>query len=60
MTLSLPPFTKAVTWLLGLNTAVFLLMLLLPLLRLGIVAEYIGYFCEKCCPVCRQKPAAKE
>src|ERR1700739_1485198 len=46
LTVSRPPFTKAVTWLLGINTGVFLLMQLLPLLRLGIVAEYIGYFCE--------------
>ncbi len=45
MTLSLPPFTKAVTWLLGINTGVFLLMELLPLLRLGIVAAYIGDYC---------------
>jgi len=29
MTLSLPPFTKAVTWLVGINTAVYLLMELL-------------------------------
>jgi membrane associated rhomboid family serine protease len=29
MTLSLPPFTKAVTWLLGINTSVYLLMELL-------------------------------
>ena len=29
MTLSLPPFTKAVTWLLGINTGIFLLMELL-------------------------------
>jgi membrane associated rhomboid family serine protease len=46
MTLSLPPFTKAVTWLLGINTGIFLLMELLPLLRLGIVAAYIDYYCE--------------
>jgi len=46
MMLSLPPFTKAVTWLLGINTGIFLLMSLLPLVRLGIVAEYIAYFCE--------------
>ena len=26
MTLSLPPFTRAVTWLLAINTAVFLLL----------------------------------
>jgi membrane associated rhomboid family serine protease len=46
MTLSLPPFTRAVTWLLGINTGVFLLMELLPLLRLGVVASYIGYYGE--------------
>ena len=46
MTLSLPPFTKAVTWLLGINTGVFLLMALLPLIRLGIVKEYIDYYCD--------------
>ena len=39
MTLSLPPFTRAVTWLLGINTAIFLLMELLPLLRLDIQRE---------------------
>jgi len=21
--------------------------------------RYVGYYCEKCCPACRQKPAAK-
>jgi membrane associated rhomboid family serine protease len=45
MTLSLPPFTRAVTWLLGINTGIFLLMVLLPLLRLGIVNAYIGHYC---------------
>ncbi|HUD66762.1 MAG TPA: rhomboid family intramembrane serine protease [Candidatus Sulfotelmatobacter sp.] len=45
MTLSLPPFTKAVTWLLGINTGVYLLMELLPLLRLGVVPVFIGYYC---------------
>jgi len=45
MTLSLPPFTRAVTWLLGINTAIFLVMELLPLLRLDFVAAYIGYHC---------------
>src|SRR5579863_998276 len=45
MTLSLPPFTRAVSWLLGINTGIFLLMALLPLIRLGIVNEYIGYDC---------------
>ena len=34
MTLSLPPFTKAVTWLLGINTAIFLLRFLLELFGL--------------------------
>ena len=34
MTLSLPPFTKAVTWLLGINTAVFLLRFVLELAHL--------------------------
>jgi membrane associated rhomboid family serine protease len=47
MTLSLPPFTKAVSWLLGINTAIFLLqgLLSLSLFRLDIVNVYIGYFC---------------
>jgi membrane associated rhomboid family serine protease len=45
MTLSLPPFTKAVIWLLGINTGIFLLMALLPLLRLSIVDAYIEYYC---------------
>src|SRR5580765_7597385 len=31
MTLSLPPFTKAVTWLVGINTGVFLLRFVLEL-----------------------------
>jgi len=44
MTLSLPPFTRAVVWLLGINTGVFLLVLILPMLHLGIVAAYIGYY----------------
>ena len=46
MTLSLPPFTKAVTWLLGINTGIFLIRELLPLLRLGIVDAYIKIYCE--------------
>ena len=33
MTLSLPPFTKAVTWLLGINTGIYLLLLLLMRLQ---------------------------
>ena len=44
MTLSLPPFTKAVTWLLGINTAIFLLQGLLSLFRLDIVNDYIGHY----------------
>jgi len=40
MTLSFPPFTRAVIWLLVLNTGIFLLMELLGLTRLG-VDEYI-------------------
>jgi membrane associated rhomboid family serine protease len=46
MTLSLPPFTRALTWLLGINTGIFLLMALLPLLRLGIVNDYIDHYCD--------------
>ena len=26
---------------------------------LHIPTRYIGYFCGKCCPACREKPAAK-
>jgi len=43
MTLSLPPFTRAVTWLLGINTAVFLLMELMGLARLRTVAYIFDY-----------------
>jgi membrane associated rhomboid family serine protease len=43
MTLSLPPFTRGVTWLLGINTAVFLLMELLSMLRLPGVAYIFNY-----------------
>ena len=46
MTLSLPPFTRAVTWLIGINTGVFLLMALLSLIHTPFVAsiqEYILY-----------------
>src|ERR1700727_1914879 len=46
MTLSLPPFTRALTWLLGINTGILLLMALLPLLRLGIVNDYIDHYCD--------------
>jgi len=41
MTLSLPPFTRAVTWLLGLNTGVFLLMELLGVVGLRAPYEFI-------------------
>ena len=44
MTLSLPPFTRAVTWLLGINTGIFLLMEVLGLARLPIVGYVIDYF----------------
>lgn len=45
MTLSLPPFTRAVTWLIGINTAVFLLMGLFSLARIPI-GLYIEYYCR--------------
>jgi membrane associated rhomboid family serine protease len=44
MTLSLPPFTKAVSWLIGINTAVFLLVLLLDMLRIPFGAILRDYF----------------
>jgi membrane associated rhomboid family serine protease len=44
MTLSLPPFTKAVSWLIGINTAVFLLVLLLDTLRIPFGAILRDYF----------------
>ena len=40
MTLSLPPFTKAVTWLIGINTGVFLLMGLLSVVRIPVRGVY--------------------
>ena len=46
MTLSLPPFTKAVTWLIGINTGVFLLMALLSVIHtpfVGYIQQYILY-----------------
>ena len=47
MTLSLPPFTKAVTWLLGINTAFYLLKLLSglvfgELLVRGFLLQYLA------------------
>lgn len=44
MTLSLPPFTRAVTWLLGINTGVFLLMELFGMARVPVVGYVIDYF----------------
>jgi membrane associated rhomboid family serine protease len=41
MTLSFPPFTRAVIWLLSINTAIFLLMELFPLVRLGGIDNWI-------------------
>jgi membrane associated rhomboid family serine protease len=43
MTLSLPPFTRAVTWLVGINTSIFLLMELFGLARLPVVEYVIDY-----------------
>lgn len=43
MTLSLPPFTKAVTWLIGINTGVFLLMALLSVIHTPFVAAIQNY-----------------
>src|SRR5438270_8847346 len=45
MTLSLPPFTKAVTWLIGINTTIFLLRFALELAHLPATAfaqVYLG------------------
>src|ERR1700722_505318 len=44
MTLSLPPFTKAVTWLVGINTAVYLLMELFGIARLQAVDGFIFFY----------------
>src|SRR5579864_8796698 len=44
LTLSLPPFTKAVTWLLGINTGVFLLMELLGVARIPVVGYVFDYW----------------
>ena len=44
MTLSLPPFTKAVTWLIGINTGIFLFVELLGLAHLRLVTGFIGYY----------------
>jgi membrane associated rhomboid family serine protease len=45
MMLSLPPFTRAVTWLIGLNTGIFLLRLLLHVGRIDVddfIAAYLA------------------
>ena len=44
MTLSLPPFTKAVTWLVGINTAVYLLYLALSFTSLPVDTFLLRYF----------------
>jgi len=43
MTLSFPPFTRAVTWLIGVNTAIFLLRALLQLVWLQAYADIGRY-----------------
>ena len=43
MTLSLPPFTRGVLWLIGINTGVFLLMALFSMARLPVNAYIAGY-----------------
>ena len=40
MTLSLPPFTRAVTWLLAINTAVFLLLELFGMTLIDVVRPH--------------------
>ena len=45
MTLSFPPFTKAITWLLGINTAIFAFLYLLATRAVqDWVASYLGLF----------------
>ena len=43
MTLSLPPFTPAVSWLLGINTGIFLLLYLLGMMRVPAGAWVVEY-----------------
>jgi len=43
MTLSLPPFTKAVTWLIGINTGVYLLYLALSVAGLHVTVFLLDY-----------------
>ena len=44
MMLSLPPFTPAVTWLIGINTGVFLLMELFEVARMGLTLWILNNF----------------
>src|SRR5256885_5257904 len=44
MTLSLPPFTKAVSWLIGINTGVYLLVLLLDAFQISLGMFLRDYF----------------
>lgn len=44
MTLSFPPFTRAVTWLIGINTGIYLLRLLLSVFRIPAEAYLLEYF----------------
>ena len=44
MMLSLPPFTRAVTWLIGINTGVFLLLILFNAIRIP-AGLFIKYYC---------------
>ena len=44
MTLSLPPFTKAVSWLIGINTGIFLLMVVLSMAAPRVVVFIDTYF----------------
>ncbi len=44
MTLSLPPFTRAVSWLIGINTSIFLLTLLLGVMRIPFTEHLKEYF----------------
>ena len=43
ITLSFPPFTRAVTWLIGINTGVFVLMALLARTSFAV---YVRYYCS--------------
>jgi len=45
MTLSLPPFTRAVTWLIGINTGIFLLLELFGVARIPL-GRYIFEYCK--------------